>query len=71
MEARILEAKREGWFGEIEGLQVSLSGAKDKLTQIDASLQRQTSATELGMPTFARIVEGLTPGLATTGKDPE
>ena len=33
--ARIAEAEREGWLGEIEGLQVSLAGAEDKLTQID------------------------------------
>jgi len=33
--ARIAEAETEGWRGEIEGLQVSLAGAKDKLAQID------------------------------------
>jgi hypothetical protein len=33
--ARIAEAEREGWLGEIEGLQVSLAGAEDKLAQID------------------------------------
>ena len=33
--ARIAEAEREGWLGEIEGLQVSLAGANDKLAQID------------------------------------
>ncbi|MFE5523738.1 hypothetical protein ACFQ9Q_39370 [Streptomyces virginiae] len=31
----ITEAQREGWLGEIEGLQVSLAGVRDKLTQID------------------------------------
>ncbi|MHB8341187.1 MAG: tyrosine-type recombinase/integrase [Mycobacteriales bacterium] len=33
--ARIDEAEREGWLGEVEGLQVSLAGAQDKLAQID------------------------------------
>lgn len=56
LEARIIEAKREGWLGEVEGLQVSYSGVKDKLAQIDATLQRQATATKLGMPTFAAIV---------------
>jgi integrase len=33
--ARITEAEREGWLGEVEGLQVSLAGAEDKLAQLD------------------------------------
>jgi hypothetical protein len=37
------------------GLQVSLAGAKNKIAQIDATLQRQTGATELGMPTFTSL----------------
>lgn len=55
LEARIIEAKREGWLGEIEGLQVSLAGAKDKLTQLDTATQHRTRNTELGMPTFTQI----------------
>jgi len=46
LHARITEAEREGWLGEIEGLQISLAGAEDKLTQID---QRPTTI-NLGMP---------------------
>jgi hypothetical protein len=54
--ARIIEAKRQGWLGEVEGLQVSYSGVKDKLAQIDAMLQRRkAAATELGMPSFESI----------------
>jgi hypothetical protein len=34
LNARIAEAEREGWFGELEGLHVSLAGAKEKLAQI-------------------------------------
>lgn len=33
--ARIAEAECEGWHGEVEGLRVSLAGAKDKLDQLD------------------------------------
>lgn len=32
--ARITEAEREGWLGEVEGLQISLAGAVEKLSQI-------------------------------------
>ena len=33
--ARIAEAEREGWHGEVDGLKVSLAGARAKLAQID------------------------------------
>jgi integrase len=52
---RIAEAEREGWLGEVEGLQVSLAGADDKLTQITASLRRTADAVQLGMPAFPDI----------------
>jgi hypothetical protein len=35
LSARIVEAEREGWLGEVEGLEVSLAGAEGKLAQID------------------------------------
>ncbi|MGH3504585.1 MAG: tyrosine-type recombinase/integrase [Nocardioidaceae bacterium] len=41
--ARIAEANREGWLGEVEGLQVSLAAAEDKLTQLDARPRRSTT----------------------------
>ncbi|MFF3126635.1 integrase [Streptomyces sp. NPDC057908] len=53
--ARIAEAEREGWFGEVQGLQVSLAGAEDKLAQLDAEQTRRGTAVDLGMPTFAQI----------------
>jgi len=53
LHARIAEAEREGWLGEIEGLKVSLAGTEDKLTQIDGILHRQATTTQLGTPTFA------------------
>ncbi len=46
---RITEAEREGWLGEIEGLQSSLAGAEDKLAQID---RRSPGQVHLGMPTL-------------------
>ena len=50
--ASIAEAQREGWLGEIEGLEVSLAGARDKIAQIDkrSNTQRQP-VVALGNPT--------------------
>ncbi len=45
-------AKREGWLGEVEGLQVSLAGAKDKLAQLDNLTARRSTAVHLGVPTL-------------------
>ena len=49
LHARIAEAEREAWLGEVEGLHVSLTGAQDKIAQID---RRPTSRApvDLGMP---------------------
>ena len=55
LEARIIEAKREGWLGEIEGLQVSFSGARNKLAQLDSTAQRHARNIELDMPSFTQI----------------
>ncbi len=46
--ARIAEAKREGWLGEVEGLQISLAGAEDKLAQVDQRSNIQS--VDLGIP---------------------
>jgi hypothetical protein len=46
--ARIAEAEHEGWLGEVEGLQISLTGANDKLAQIDR--RSHDSPIDLGMP---------------------
>lgn len=43
--ARITEARQEGSLGEVEGLQISLAGAEDKLAQIAAP-----GPTDLGIP---------------------
>jgi integrase len=65
LEARIIEAKCEGWLGEVEGLQISLTGAKDKIAQIGDTLHRRTTATALGIPGVAG-----TAGCASATKDP-
>jgi hypothetical protein len=50
LQARIAEAEREGWLGEVEGLQISLAGANDKLAHID---RRPTSQlVNLGVPSL-------------------
>ena len=46
---RIAEAEREGWLGEVEGLQISLAGADDKLAQIDRRLGKTD---DLGTPSL-------------------
>jgi hypothetical protein len=56
--ARIAEAEREGWLGEVEGLQVSLAGAQDKLVQLDAEAARRSNAVSLGMPALGQIAVG-------------
>jgi integrase len=52
--ARIAEAEREGWLGEVEGLRVSLAGAKTKLAQIDARAN-EAASTPLGAPVCVTI----------------
>src|SRR5262245_27945819 len=52
LSARIAEAEREGWLGEVEGLQVSLAGAQDKLAQLDRRTRNRTTV-DLGIPTVA------------------
>ena len=53
LHARITEAEREGWLGEVEGLRISLIGADDKLSQIDRRTPARATVT-LGMPTSAK-----------------
>jgi hypothetical protein len=47
--ARITEADSQGWLGEADGLRVSLSAARQKLTQLDEQLTRHTDI-QLGIP---------------------
>jgi integrase len=52
--ARVAEAEREGWAGEVEGLKVSLAGAHHKLAQLD-EMDRRTATVHLGIPAFQDI----------------
>ena len=54
--ARIAEAQQKGWLGEVEGLQVSLAGAKEKLAQID----RRQASRPASRPRHPRIPAALT-----------
>ena len=48
---RITEARMNGWLGEVQGLQVSLTKASQKLANLDRGLRRNpTGPTEIGMP---------------------
>jgi integrase len=51
--ARIAEAEQKGWLGEVEGLQISLAGATEKLAQTDRNRHSPTTA-DLGIPAFPR-----------------
>lgn len=63
---RIEEAKREGWLGDVEGLEVSRVGAAQKLAQLDADVARKQQAIHLGMPLFPEAVAMTT----TTQQEP-
>jgi integrase len=51
--ARITEAEREGWLGEVEGLKISLAGTEDKLAQIDR--RTRTAPVDLGLPAILQL----------------
>lgn len=53
--ARIGEAQRHGWLGEVEGLQVSLTATRQKLAQLDELTTRATTV-HLGMPHVTDLV---------------
>jgi integrase len=51
---RITEARMNGWLGEVQGLQVSLVAAREKLTNLDRNLERlrtsrSNGTTDLGI----------------------
>ena len=55
LDDRITEAQCEGWLGELEGLKVSLAGARAKLAQLDAMDARRNTAVHLGVPRFPEV----------------
>jgi Phage integrase family len=50
--ARIAEAQSHRWYGEAEGLKVSLAGANAKLAQMVQISASRTKTVELGIPSF-------------------
>lgn len=51
LDERITEARMNGWLGEVQGLQVSLTKASQKLANLDRGLRRsQPGPTQLGIP---------------------
>lgn len=53
LHARLAEAHQQGWQGEIEGLEISIGAADQKL----ASMRRSRTSTDLGMPAVHRHKE--------------
>jgi len=53
--ARVAEAEHQGWTGEIEGLNISLSRANGKLAQVDSTIARRSTAADLGMPAYRDV----------------
>ena len=51
--ARIVEAESHRWYGEAEGLKVSLAGANAKLAQMDQISASRAETVQLGIPSFA------------------
>lgn len=58
LHARIEDARHEGWLGVVDGLQISLDGARQKFDQLAA--QRDT--VNLGMPNYSNITTPTSPG---------
>ncbi|MBB3725640.1 hypothetical protein [Nonomuraea dietziae] len=55
LHARIAEAEREGWLGDVEQLAVSLA-TDAKISQIDARERRKDSPVFIGMPPIGQLV---------------
>jgi hypothetical protein len=53
---RIAEAETQRWFGEAEGLKVSLAGARTKLAQMEQIATRRSTTVALGIPSFTDTV---------------
>ncbi|GAA1807817.1 hypothetical protein [Actinomadura chokoriensis] len=49
LDARIDEATAHGWLGGVEGLQISLQAAKDKMAGLDRIARHKV---QFGMPTI-------------------
>ncbi|MEV0696022.1 hypothetical protein [Streptomyces sp. NPDC050388] len=52
---RIVEAEREGWIGDVEGLSVSRDAAAEKIEQLDARQRKKESPVFMGIPSFNQV----------------
>ena len=53
LEERIVEANQNGWFGEVEGLEITLASGRDKLAQLHRREDiDKTGPVSLGLPTI-------------------
>lgn len=55
LHARIAEAEREGWLGDVEQLTVSLAATDDKIAQIHSNERRRNSPVFVGMPPISQL----------------
>jgi integrase len=54
LQARLSEAHSQGWLGEVEGIETSLTAARQKLNQMKAAQARPAdSLVNLGLPTIS------------------
>jgi integrase len=49
---RIAEARINGWLGEVDGLQASLTAARAKLATLDRTARNTAGTADLGMPAY-------------------
>lgn len=66
--SRIEEANQHGWHGEVEGLQVSLAAAREKLAHMSEIAARRADI-HLGMPDFARTAARVVTTSDVPGKE--
>ena len=62
--ARTAEARRKGWLGEVEGLQISLEATRQKLDHVDQIAKHRRSV-PLGIPSFSDTAGRTLTGPAT------
>jgi hypothetical protein len=56
LKERIADARLNGWLGEVQGLQISLDAAANKLANLERMRnQRRTDPVSLGIPIIAEL----------------
>ena len=73
LRARIDEARREGWLGEMSGLEISLAASARKLAEMDELAAHHSTVITLGLSGKSLVVSGrdaLAPGTGFAGRSP-